>query len=147
MTTIPANAAGWPAGPYLVSVEVTSTTAGAQKRRIVRTSAEAPLALAPSIDENPAEALIDREGRATITLKCTPTVWPAQRASLLFAMQEFVAEPLKRKGKVLSVDVAGIEPGTYPIRLRVQGVDSLLVDRSVRPPVYRNQVAVLRDAP
>ena len=62
-------------------------------------------------------------------------------------MQEFVAEPLKRKGKVLSVDVAGIEPGTYPIRLRVQGVDSLLVDRSVRPPVYRNQVAVLSDAP
>ncbi len=44
----------------------------------------------------------------------------------------------------LEFRAAGVTPGEYFLRLRIDGVDSLLVDRTVTPPVFdRNQKVVI----
>ena len=44
----------------------------------------------------------------------------------------------------MTFTVTGATPGTYPVRLRVDGVDSLLIDATTVPPVYDpSQVVVI----
>ncbi len=75
---------------------------------------------------------------ATITLECSPPVLPDQRASLLLGDREILARPHPLKVDVLTFDVKPAVPGKYFVRLRIDGVDSLLIqtDDEVTPPVH-----------
>jgi hypothetical protein len=57
-------------------------------------------------------------------------VRPEQRAALLVAGQELLAAPLAASSNTLTFDVTGVPKRGYFVRLRVDGVDSLLVDNS-----------------
>jgi hypothetical protein len=72
----------------------------------------------------------------TLTATCAPEVRPEQRATLLFGSSEIVAGPHPAQTNTLTFTVADIVAGTYRYRIRVDGADSLLVDRSVTPPVF-----------
>ncbi|WP_144109698.1 DUF4255 domain-containing protein [Paraburkholderia sp. BCC1886] len=132
----------WSAGWYTLTVDVTSK-AGASAKKVATTN-EAQFALAPSlVGTLPLKASVDN-GVATLKLKCAPEVQSGQRASLVLGDREIVAERLAAPGGTLSFVVNPAVPGDYLIRLRVDGIDSPLVDRSVTPPVYRAQRAVLK---
>jgi Pvc16 N-terminal domain len=126
--TIPNQPANWPAGYYNVSALVMRTG-----ETFERTTNELPLALAPS-------ATLAVSGNApgvvTLTATCAPEVWPGQRASLLVGSNEIVADPHPAQTDTLTFKIDKAVAGTFRYRLRVAGVDSLFVDRSVTPPVF-----------
>ena len=146
--TMPNTPAKTPVGLYAVVVEVTTAAdaAGpAPATPIVRTSNQAGVSLAPEIEEAQIEATLNN-GEASVKFKCSPSVLPDQRVSLLVGDQEFVADARTRPARTLSFVLTGLGPGTYFVRLRVAGTDSLLVDRSALPeglPVFKDQTLVI----
>ena len=113
-----------PAGSYTVAVKV--TRAGEPDRF----TNEVPLQLAPRITSIAAGAA----GNTTLTVTCEPGVLPQQRASLLLGDREILADAHASPTATLAFDISGIAPGDYFVRLRVDGVDSVLVIRDGTPP-------------
>jgi len=56
--------------------------------------------------------------------------------SLLLGDQELPADAHAAQTNTLTFEAAGVATGSYFVRLRVDGVDSLLVNRAVKPPVF-----------
>jgi hypothetical protein len=127
---IPNAPAGWPAGIYSVSVVIS------RKKEPDRATNELPLALSPQITSSMPMKAKRVKGDATLNLTCAPKVRPEQRVSLLLGGQEIVAADHPTQTDQLTFVIVGATAGEYLIRLRVDGVDSLLVDRSVTPPVF-----------
>jgi hypothetical protein len=128
--TIPNDPANWPAGFYTVAAIVKSASEGD------RTSNEVPLAVAPRITSQvPIQAQIV-QGATTIQLTCTPQVLPEQRVALLLGSREVLADPRDAQTDALTFSVSNAVAGDFWIRLRVDGVDSQLVDRSTSPPTF-----------
>jgi hypothetical protein len=57
-------------------------------------------------------------------------VQPGQRVSLILGSREELAEQPLVQGANVSFHFDGLAAGDYWVRLRIDGVDSLLVDRS-----------------
>ncbi len=130
---IPNDPANVPAGLYAVSVGFIK---GGQ---LYRTTNELGLALAPNNPtlSPPSPIARDGDGNATLTVTCAPQVWKGQRAWLLLGSREVFAEPfVPAKTSVLTFVFKGIPADTYFVRLRVDGVESRLIDRTVTPPVF-----------
>lgn len=125
---IPNQPANWPAGFYRISVEVTRTG-----ETFTRTTNELPLALAPGATIAVAGTA---PGPVTLTATCAPEIRPGQRATLLLGSDEIAAAPHPAQTDTLSFILGEAVAGTHRYRLRVDGVDSLLVDRSVTPPAF-----------
>jgi hypothetical protein len=70
-----------------------------------------------------------------IALDVSPQVWPGQRVSLIVGDVECVAPPRTTRLSIVEVSCP-VGAGSYPARLRVDGVDSLLVDYKASPPAY-----------
>lgn len=136
---IPNDPANWLVGFY--SVEVIITKAGEQDR----TTNVLPLPLAPQIlgIAPPNPVVPDGLGNATLTLTTNPQVRSEQRAALLLGEREVLAEnhPLQTDTLVFVAEDASA--GNFHIRLRVDGIDSLLVDRSVTPPTFDSAMEVI----
>lgn len=100
-------------------------------------SNELVCALAPTITVSPTAA---SPGDLTLSLTCAPRLRDGQRVALLFADRQIAptnistpadtAEPSTLKFRILNVAA-----GTYVVRLRVDGVDSLPVVFGGTPPV------------
>jgi len=90
-------------------------------------------ALAPKISIAPATAA---GPNINYTLTCTPEVLPGQRASLLLADQDILADTHPTQTATLTFNAQNLTAGTYFVRLRLDGVDSLLVNRAVTPPQF-----------
>jgi hypothetical protein len=140
-----AAAAAWPAGRWDLSVVIRTTVDGTQ---IERATNDLPVALAPHIQSiSPDPAIRDAEGKVELTVTVTPQVQlrPAQRASLLIADREVLAVPPApppppaqppAKTSSLGFVIPGLQPDDYFLRLRVDGTDSILVDRAASPPRF-----------
>ena len=136
--TIPNKPTAWAAGTYTVSVTVQA--AGQPDR----TTNELTLALAPKITTKlPVTMPLNKSG-LTVKLACSPNIFPGQRASLLINNLEYVAPAVSSNTSQLSFAVASLTAGSYFIRLRVDGVDSQVIDRTVTPPQFdaRQQLVV-----
>jgi hypothetical protein len=134
-TTIPNTSATLPAGLYSLAVLVQRP--GETFRR---TTNELTLALAPQITTAlPASFARDGNGDATITLTVRPEVQPTQRVALLLGDLEIVAQPRTNQTSTVSFVARSAAPGTYLVRLRVDGVDSEIVNRAAIPPEFLNQ--------
>jgi len=123
--------AGWPPGIY--SVRLLVSRPGEPQPRVTNTL---PLALAPRITgvaPNPAAAV---GGTITLTVTTSPQVLPDQRVTLLVGDAEILAAAHAATTDHFSFTVNGIAPGDYWLRLRVDGVDSILVDRTTTPPSF-----------
>jgi hypothetical protein len=124
----------WPAGFYKIAVLITK--AGEQDR----TTNEIPLVLMPGII---LPILITLEASPVgyrMTVTCSPEVWPDQRASLLLGDREFNADDHPSQTDKLKFFLADVSPGTYFVRLRIDGVDTPLIDRSKEPPVFTGDI-------
>ncbi len=135
--TLPDRPKDWPAGFYTLSVVFKDATAA---KKVVQTSNEVPFSLAPRITLDPPTIVKDAHGtitKVTIHVNCSPGVQLGQRVALLFADREvLLTPPLTATTQQLAFEVGAVAAGEYFVRLRVDGVDSLLVDRTVSPPKF-----------
>ncbi len=126
----------WVAGFYSVNVVVERD---ADPVNSTRTTNPLFFSLAPKIlnfspPSSPAPA-----GDFTVTVVCDPEVRPAQRVSLLFGDREITADEHLTQIDTLTFQVTNVGPasvGKYFLRLRVDGVDSLLLDYTKTPPEF-----------
>ncbi len=119
----------WAAGFYTAAVLVKRP--GEPYSRMTN---EISFPVAPSI-QLPVQAVKGPGEKVTLTVKCRPEVRPEQQASLIVEDREIPAEPHASPADTLSF-IAAIPPGKYWVRLRVDGVDSLLADRTKTPPLF-----------
>ena len=131
-----------PAGIYTISVSVIRPGETSK-----RTTNALPFAVASQILPNPAINAARNGSKITITLACNPEVLPAQRVALLLGGDEVPAEAHDTQTGNLTFIAKDDPPGKfaagdYFVRLRVDGVDSLLIDRSVQPPQFKTSQKV-----
>jgi hypothetical protein len=139
--TVNTNPAVWNAGFYSVSLEVKEKPGTPDER--IRITNEIPFAIAPTITSTfPISAAL-ATNQATVDLTTAPDVTPDQRVAIFLDDREIPADPLASPGNTLHFQVNPAMAGSYLVRLRVDGVDSLLVDRSGSKPVYRDQRVVI----
>jgi hypothetical protein len=115
-------------GFYTVSVSVQRPG-----ENFLRTTNAVSLALAPTVTLSPASA---PAGTVDYTATVSPEVLAAQSVSLLLGSTEYAPGPRPMQTGTLTFAATGLTPGTLWFRLRVDGVDSILVDRSKTPPVF-----------
>lgn len=129
--TIPNVPATWPAGEYTVAVVIRTPNKADQITSAV------PLTLAPQIIGAPLTVAHDAAtSTAVVTVNLTPQVQAIQPASMLIGDQEVVAPARTAPADSLTFTVTSAVVGTYLLRVRVDGVESLLVDASKTPPVF-----------
>jgi hypothetical protein len=127
--TIPNDPVNWPAGSY--TVQITVQRAGDSFPSF---SNDFPFSLAPGFTIAPLKA---PAGDIAYTVTCSPEVRPKQRASLLLGSREILADDHHlAQTNTLTFQALGVTAGDYFVRLRVGGVDSLLVNKAVKPPAY-----------
>lgn len=120
------------AGPWAVAVVITPSGAGE------RTTNEVPLMVAPRIvTALPLTVTRDLSGNVTLDIECSPQVLPEQRVSLLLGDLQVASSPRPAPTTTLTFPVTAARAGTFLVRLRVDGSETLLVDRSVTPPTFR----------
>jgi len=122
--TLTDDPTAWVAGFYTVAVTVTD---GGD----VRSTNELPLTIAPRITTAPLPLDVTRlpDESAEIDLTCSPEVRPGQRAALLIGDREVPAEAHPAATASLKFVVRHAPLGEHFLRLRIDGVDSLLVER------------------
>lgn len=128
---LPNNPAVWPAGNYTIALVVTGA--------VDRVSNALPLAVAPVINIGATTSARDGDQNLTVTLKCTPNVLPHQTATLILgdASANSDAHDTATDTLTFKFPKADAPPaGAYPVRLRIDGVESLLIDRSKTPPEF-----------
>ena len=130
----PATPPGWQAGIYSMQAVITKD-GEPQKTNAI------PLALAPRV----ISASVTRSGNTvTISLTCAPSILPSQEVSLIVGEQELFLAARTDPADSLAFTSGSIPGGTYYYRLRVDGVESRLIDRSVQPPkFFDNQKVVI----
>lgn len=127
--TLGADTDNWRCALYNVSLRLVSGTAAD------RLTNELPMVLAPSIV---AVSAATNAGVTTFTVSCRPKVRATQRVSLVVGNRELLAEPFAGP----AVDTVRFSGGQFVsgaqewVRLRVDGIESLLVDRSQTPPKF-----------
>ena len=82
----------------------------------------------------PASVKRKSNGTATLELRCSPRARPDQRVSVLVADREVIANKYTQPTATLTFVIKKAPPGEHRLRLRVDGVDSLLIDRTTWPP-------------
>lgn len=122
----------WGVGVYTLSLRVTKPNLPPW------TTNGVPVALAPLITVSPLNAA---PGTVSLSVNCTPRLQPQQEAQarLLFGSTEvkpsaIVTPADPAQPTTLSFDVPGVAAGSYMVRLRVDGIDSLPVTVSGSPP-------------
>lgn len=124
-----------PVGTYSLSVIASQGIDPAADR----VSNAMALAIAPRIRSiAPSPAVRNPQGKVTVTVATSPQIWPQQRASLILGSVELIARARTTKTASLIFDLANLPAGThtYAARLRVDGVDSLIVNYLVDPPAF-----------
>jgi hypothetical protein len=130
---VPNTPAALPAGVYSVAIGVTPVAPPSE----TFFSKDVPLMIAPKITGGLAAPIartavdaVTNLGTATIVITCAPEVLPDQRASLVLGTREVPAEPHAAQTATLTFVAKGRAAGDYAVRLRVDGAESILIDRS-----------------
>lgn len=122
-----AASATWPAGFYTAAVII--SRAGERDRA----SNELVLSLAPAITISPVSA---PPGDITLTVTTAPQIRKEQSVSLLFGDQQIQHDALTAATTTVTFDLKAVAAGNYVVRLRVDGVDSIPVDRTSQIPKF-----------
>jgi len=117
------------AGIYDLSVKV-ATASG------TTTTNSLPFAIAPSIDTWAPPVLAS--GNTSVTVPCSPFVRPGQQVFLAIGDQLMVADPFTVPTNAPSFTYPDLQPtnGLVRARLRVDGIESRVLDRTTTPPTF-----------
>jgi Pvc16 N-terminal domain len=132
--TLPPSPSAFPAGTYIAALQVLRAS-----ETVPRTSNQVTLSIAPQITTltSPPQVFVaNPSGTAAVTVGCRPDVRPTQRASLIVGSREVPANPHPAVTSTLTFTIPDAPVGIHRVRLRVDGIDSQLVDRSASPPVF-----------
>ena len=122
----------WPAGVYSVTVSLIRPTEIAAHESNV-----AAMLLAPEPELPPSSITRDAgTQRVTVKLDVRPQVRPAQEAMLTLGGFTALADPISTPASSLTFELGVVPAGSQWVRLTVDGVESLLVDRTKEPPVF-----------
>jgi hypothetical protein len=136
---LPSDPAAFPAGIWTAQAVISRT---GQQDWVTN---GLPFGLAPTVTNFPLTVTRNHAGTATITLDCHPQVGPDQDCALLLGPVPIVLAPRTAAQSAVTFIVPRATPGTYPARLRVDSVDSLLVNATTVPPGYDpSQVVVIK---
>jgi Pvc16 N-terminal domain len=128
---LPNNPAQLPAGFYGLVAVIKRTD------QPDKTTNELLFSLAPRIlNFTPNPAVRNPSGNVTLTVNCNPEVRLDHRVSLLVGDRESSPQVRTNQSESLVFEVKDIPVGEYFLRLRVDGIDSLLINRGVKPPVF-----------
>lgn len=135
---IPTSRAGdFPAGAYRVGARVLRP-GEAEPRDTNRLA----MTLAPDIAGLPMN-VARLAGTASFTLTFAPAVRSGQSVALVLGQQEFAPQPFAAPTTTLDFVIPDAPPGSHLSRLRVDGIDSPIVDRSTDPPSFLNRRVVI----
>ena len=125
------NPTDLPAGVYLSTAQV---LAGAS---VVNTNG-LPLAIAPRISPAWAPGVLASGSGVAVTVPCAPYLRPGQQASLLIGDQQAPADPITTPTNSPAFTFPILQPtgGIVPVRIRVDGIDSPIIDMTQSPPVF-----------
>ncbi len=133
--TLPNDAAAavdWPPGNWTVALAVQRP--GETELRI---SNSLPMMLAPDLDLGTSSASRDAgTGAVTVQLVFTPEVRASQSVRLMVAGHEALPANLNSQTGSLEFVYPELPAGNQRLRLRVDGVDSLLINREKEPPEF-----------
>jgi Pvc16 N-terminal domain len=130
---VPDDPAGVPGGIFTVTAIL---RAAGEPDRLTNALA---LAVAPKITSNLPLTVARVGSTARIALTCRPQVWPDQQVLLLVGERQVAREaPVDPNAPTadLVFVVTDAPEGDFRLRLRVDGVDSLLIDRSGAVPAF-----------
>ena len=131
---IPANrAADFPAGLYKVAALIKLPAEVAP-----RLSNQLALTIAPHVDNLP-QTINSGGGNANITLNFTPQVREGQSVRLVLGTAEFAPQPFTAPAASLTFQIPNAPLGDHLVRLRIDGVDSPIIDASKAPPEFLNR--------
>lgn len=121
-----------PVGLYRVELSVQRLDEANPRR-----SNQLPLALAPEPVLPPVNA-VRNVNAVTLVLDIAPPVRPGQSAALILGEREIAAEPITATASRLTFTIADAPPAgsTHLTRLRVDGFDSPIIDRTATPVAY-----------
>jgi hypothetical protein len=117
------------AGIYDISVQVPSMAT-------TITTNSLPFAVAPEILAGAPTALAS--GNTTVTVPCRPFLRPGQQVSLIIGDQQAAANPFTVATSSPSFTYPNLQPtnGAVPLRLRVDGIDSPIINMTSTPPAF-----------
>jgi hypothetical protein len=131
----PENPDNWQIGIYRVCGIISRTG------HPERTTNELSVALAPFINSISVSVT---DGTVELTLSCSPKVWKNQIVTLVVGDREITAEPvILDKTDTLIFRSASLLSGPQWVRLRVDGIESILIDRSGSLPVFNSSDQVV----
>lgn len=123
-----------PAGLYQLAIRVIRP--GESDPRISNAVA---LVIGPEITTAMPMAVVrDGSGAATLVLSVQPQIQPGQTVSVLLGTREVPVAPITVATGTLTVAVADAQAGEFLLRIRVDGIDSPIIDRSAVPPAFYN---------
>jgi hypothetical protein len=132
--TIPAaRAADFPAGIYRICARVQKPGEPAP-----RVSNELALTIAPSISGLPMN-VARVGGTASFTLNFTPTARVGQVVRVVLGSGEFEPEPFSADVASLGFVIPDAPLGNHLARLRIDGIDSTIVNPVASPPAFLNR--------
>jgi hypothetical protein len=131
---------GFPAGTYAATLQLVHGS-----DPMPRLTNQLPLSIAPRITAPLPTSVNLVNGTLTLNPACEPGLRPDQRVSMILGGHEVLAEPINAVTKKPKFVFKNFSPGKYWVRLRVDGVDSRLIDYHANPPAFLGtQIEVLQ---
>ncbi len=120
-----------PAGVYVLSAKVVSDGDTVDTNGV-------PLAIAPKIDASWAPGTIASGADVVVSVPCAPYLRPGQSAQLLIGSQAASADNFDTPTNSPSFTFAKLNAtaAAVPVRLRVDGIDSPIIDMTAKPPKF-----------
>ena len=97
------------------------------------------MTLAPDLLGLPMNVVRDGAGTASFTLNFTPALRAGQQVSLVLGQQEIAPQPFVPPVTALDFVIPLAPVGAHLARLRIDGIDSPIIDRAAVPPVFLDQ--------
>jgi hypothetical protein len=141
-TDSPLNPENWQAGLYSVAAVIQTVEPEGTRRRVTN---ELPVVLAPLVKTVAVNAA---GGDVILTVSCSPKVRRGQRVTLVVGEHEIPAAPLpatqdRADQLTFKATTSDLPSGKYWYRLRVDGVESLLVNQAGAWPQFDTAQQVL----
>jgi hypothetical protein len=121
-----ADPGAWRIGAYAVALHL----ACPDGRNLVTNAL--PIALAPAATATATASV----GGTTIIMACEPPIRPGQRVAVVLGQDMRLVDSPTAPADEVAAEFAGLASGAdLPVRLRVDGIDSPVIDRLAEPPV------------